>query len=225
MGAMQKKVWFFDGIPEHDPVKVGGWGGSDSLRWWRRIGDGARFHVVDLIDMDDACGRDNDGHPKYAGELAEVDTSDMERARAAARSWGFDDVDAEGRPLDDNGDPLTSIALALCMFTYGAKAPLWSDSANCARDLVREARRESRALEGDAEAYEARMARPVNALGSTAAEFARGDMASALGRGLEAGDKRAGIIAQMYRACDGQTLGAGRADDVMKVIEKHDAAR
>jgi hypothetical protein len=31
-----------------------------------------RFHYIEVIDMDDACGRDNKGHPRYVGSLSEV---------------------------------------------------------------------------------------------------------------------------------------------------------
>src|ERR1700759_3150326 len=40
--------------------------------WARRI-DGKRYHFIELINMDEACGRDNEGQPRYTVELCEVD--------------------------------------------------------------------------------------------------------------------------------------------------------
>jgi hypothetical protein len=42
------------------------------------------------------------------------------------------------------------------------------------------------------------MQRPVNALGSTAAEYMRGDLDSAMQRGCEAGDPTARLVAKMH---------------------------
>ena len=56
---------------------------------------------------------------------------------------------------------------------------------------------ESNQLVDDAEAYEQRMNRPVNRIGSTAREMQRGDINSALLRGLASGDERAELMVRM----------------------------
>ena len=46
--------------------------------------------------MDDACGRDNEGNPRYVGELSEVDRTD---ARIMAKMRGIDPDEARLRLL------------------------------------------------------------------------------------------------------------------------------
>lgn len=65
--------------------------------------------------------------------------------------------------------------------------------------MLREARREARALL-DEYALEAAMDRPVNAIGSTAREYMKGDLTSAMQRGCEAGDKTARLVAKISGA-------------------------
>jgi hypothetical protein len=166
----------------------------------RRLAGGRRrWHAVRLDNMDDACGRDNEGQPTYAVALTEVDLDALtdERRGSVARS-----IDVQ----DDAPEAEWAYAAAM----YGQHAPLWDGLSNNGGKLLREAKRESRALEGDAGAYAERMERPVNRLGQTAREFQAGDMIPALQRGVAAGDPSVKLIARVYRAVDGNTLGGER---------------
>lgn len=167
-----------------------------------------RFHFVELTNMNEACGSDNDGHPTYVVELSEVDL-DAIGADTQRSAWRSCDGDCMVRPSDvtsyDNSE--RDLIAAGCCYEYGAKAPLHSVSTNNAHKGIRECRAESYSLTRDSDAYAARMERPVNKLGSTAREYMTGDITSAIVRGAESGDPAARIIGRMYVATDGQTLG------------------
>lgn len=178
-------------------------GGSAEWLEMRRFGNTGRvFHAVRITDMDDACGRDNEGHPRYAGELLEIDL-DTALVADAARSCGWKlegnrlineydgDIVAEGDSLD--------AVLAESLVGYGGYAPLASESGNNLRAMMRNLKRESRALDCNTDKREALLSRPVNALGSTAREYALGDFDSAMARGLAQGDANARVMAQMHR--------------------------
>ncbi len=152
----------------------------------RHVAD-RRFHFVKIIDMDDACGSDNKGQPKYHGELRQVDLNDVSERQLqdALKCCGA-----------ENEENLNDEWKARCCAEYGCAAPLWDESGGDRRELERKGKRESRALD-DPDALEERMDRPVNKIGSSAREFARGDFDSALSRGLAEGNQSAQILAQM----------------------------
>lgn len=148
-----------------------------------------QYYVVELTDMDEACGSDNDGHPRYVAELSYVNLDEVTAAtlKSAKESCGWEDM-----PDDDR-------ALVEVLHSYGAKAPLGSDSSDNWRESVIRMKREAYQLAGDDEAFRVRMHEtPVNKLGSTAAEYAAGDMMSPMLRGIEKGDKGAEIMLKMY---------------------------
>ena len=126
------------------------------------------WHIIRIDDMDGVCGRvcgrDNEEQPRYAAELVEVDLAIIpeESVEAALRSCGWDDT------------PDTEVALIECLSSYGCYSPLASSAGSNLRALERQMRRESRAAE-DPERHAALMARPVNAIGQTAREYAMGD--------------------------------------------------
>ena len=168
-------------------------------KWWRSVGD-RRFHVLELSNMDDLCGKDNAGQPPYLLELTEVDldTADLE---GALRSCGFVQRDgaivneydgaivAEGKDVD--------AVLVEAVHGYGQKAPLHSVASRNWRRAFAEARRESYLLTKDAERYERVMERPVNRIGSTAREYQAGDIDSAILRGLDEGRPEAELMARI----------------------------
>ena len=80
--------------------------------------------------------------------------------------------------------------------SYGNKAPLHEVSTGSRDKAFRECRAESYRLDDDA-LYAEALDRPVNALGSTAREYAKGDFDSALARGLLANNPNARIMAKM----------------------------
>lgn len=182
-------------------------------KWWRCVSQG-RFHVVELTNMNEACGKDNEGRPTYVVELSEIDLDAIPRklVEDALRScgwkveaaspahlfpatvtedWGEHRVVANGRA--------TELCIVETIHGYGARAPLGSWEGNAWRPLMAQARAESRSLD-DPDAYEAAMAKPVNKLGSTAREFAQGDFNSALVRGVTAGDRSAKLMAKIQGA-------------------------
>ncbi len=151
-------------------------------KWIRRVSE-TRYHVIELTNWEDAIFRDAEGGPTYCVDLSEIDiTSPV--LRDARRSM---DVDSE--------DP-NPLALVEALHGYGAKAPLFQEDGNNFRTLFRAAVRESKALD-DPSAREAAMARPVNKIGSTAAEFAAGDINSAILRGLADGNPVANLMARV----------------------------
>lgn len=150
------------------------------------------FWICEWTDMDDACGRDNEGHDKYVVELSEVDTRVIDDRQwvEVKNSCGWD------------GMPDTAEARAECAHGYGLKAPLDSWSGNNLGKLKTQARKRARELKADPGAYEQQMSRPVNAIGSTAREFGQGNIHSAMLRGVSAGDDKARLMAKMYGASD-----------------------
>ncbi len=151
---------------------------------------GARqFQFVELINMDEACGRDNEGQPKYAVELRLVSLNELsaDNIQSALKCCGQEHIE---NPSDE--------IIAECCNSYGCHAPLGSWSGNNARLLMRQAYKLANELASDAAALDARLERTVNAIGSTAREFMAGDITSAMQRGVEAGSPDARIMAKMY---------------------------
>lgn len=183
---MKNPTWLYTG--DANMLDYGG-------RFYRKLAGTRRWHFVDVCNMDDACGRDNEGCAKYCVDLSEVDLDSIpEKTIASAmQSCGYDEDPAVSR-LDPDA---RECMIAEACHGYGAKAPLWQDSGNNRHALIREAKRESRLLQKDVDAMADRMEAPVNAIGSTAREFMQGDLASPILRGLEAGDPRADLMARM----------------------------
>lgn len=199
-----------------------GYGGT----WARKVGP-RRWHFIQLTNMDDACGRDNEGRPTYVIELSEVDLNGISAAtqESAWRSCDGDSQMPEGststveHAADGEFYRRDEVA-ADCCFNYGARAPLHSEETNNAHAGFRACRAESYSLTRDADAYRAAMERPVNRLGSTAAEYMAGDIQSALIRGMDAGDPSARIVGKMYAAAEGQTLGSKMPDGDLDAIKR-----
>jgi hypothetical protein len=172
---------------------------------WYRVVPGTnelRYHIIELINWEDAVGSDADGGPTYNVDLSEVDLGALsaESMRSAMECCGVD------RDYLEDLDPgQAELMIAECCHSYGCKAPLWSADGNDARKLLAEAKQESRALD-DPDAHDRAMNRTVNAIGSTAAEYMTGDIWSALRRAKEDPTPSQAIILKMYGACD-RTLG------------------
>lgn len=147
-----------------------------------------QFQVVELINMDEACGRDNERQPKYVVELRLVDLASLSQANldSALSCCGMEH-------REDLGDD----CLAECVDTYGCHAPLGSWSGNNAHKLLRQAYAEANSLL-DSKALESALDRPVNKIGSSAREFMAGDFMSAMQRGCESGNPDARIMAKMH---------------------------
>jgi hypothetical protein len=155
-------------------------------RWARHVG-GTRYHVLRFEN----CAEWGDGATGYHCDLSEVDVASPQ-LESALDSCGLSMADMAD--IQDKGREWAKVdALA----GYGAAAPLWQDSGTNAHKLIRAGKRESRALSADPQALEARLDRPVNKIGSTAREYAAGDINSAILRGLSEGDPRAELMAKL----------------------------
>lgn len=187
------------------------YGGTDM----RHVG-GRRWQFIELINMDEACGRENEGQPKYVVELSMVDLDAIPLASidSALRSCG---------PVPDANGRIEDAAVAESCRSYGAAAPLDSFSGNNYRKLLREAYRAAAEYARDSAALAEAMERPVNAIGSTAAEFMRGDLDSAMIRGVEAGDPAARILAKMHGAPQ-DAIDDARPDDFLPYVFGYMAA-
>jgi len=139
-------------------------------KWYKQIDD-VVYHVIELINWHDATG-DTD-QPTYNVELQEIDLSiaDIESALNCC-GWINDETELNHALVVDS------------VSSYGQYAPMGNWNGNNYRKLLRQAKNESRFIESDHEYHSYMLDRPVNQLGSTACEYARGDFTSALIRGL-----------------------------------------
>jgi hypothetical protein len=103
----------------------------------RQVGP-RRFHFLGLVNMDEACGSDNDGQPRYVVELSEVDLDAIaaETQRGAYNSCG-------SGISESNDQAKRDAEMAGMCHSYGAKAPLHSVSTDNAHKGIRECRAES----------------------------------------------------------------------------------
>ncbi len=164
--------------------------------WARKVAPG-RYHFINFGNWEDMVGGDAAGGPTYNCALSEVDLNliPQDEVDSAAEfcdldSWIDDEVDVE---VDVE---VKLLAIATACHSYGCKAPLEEWNSHNARKLIADARRLSRSLDDD-DLHAAAMERPVNRIGSTAAEYMTGDMSSATLRGLAAGSVEADILARM----------------------------
>lgn len=159
-------------------------------KWARHI-EGTRYHVIRFENCEDW----GDGATGYHCDLQEVDIASEQLGQACKSSCvPFDALNEYGEPIEA---ALYRWMQVEALSSYGAYAPLWQDASGNSWALIRAAKRESRMLTSDSEAYEQRMDRPVNRIGSTAREYAAGDTSSAILRGLAEGDQVADIMARM----------------------------
>ena len=109
------------------------------------------------------------------------------------------DVPEDG--CDEYGDPIPAENYRLwkveACYSHGAKAPLFQESGHNVRKLIAAAKREARQLASNDDEYQARMSRPVNAIGSTAREYQQGDLQSGILRGVEAGDPKCELMLRL----------------------------
>ena len=164
---------------------------------WIRCAKLRLHHVIELTNMDDACSRDNVGHPTYVVELSAVDLDEILRSTvmSALKSceWelkAFSPVtllpatvvnEADGAVVANAQQAERCIVEAL--HSYGAKAPLGHWSGNAYETLLSQAKAESKQLNAPF-LYEERMCQPMNAIGTTAREAMQDDFDSAMQRSL-----------------------------------------
>lgn len=149
-------------------------------KWGRQDPSNPRvFYVIKSDNMIEAMGeRDVEacGCDVFQAQVVRVDLDDTssESIESALKCCGLD--------LEDfTGDH--DWAIVECLVDYGSAAPMGEHSHPHRADVARaSARREVEELIADSEQCEAMLDRQVNAIGSTAREYGRGDMDSAMDR-------------------------------------------
>jgi hypothetical protein len=176
----------------HDIGSDGDWIDYGGM-WARRVSE-TRYHVLRFDNLEEHTGEQDAG---YHCDLSEVDTENGQ-LQSALESCGYP-IERSGKQFfeADHETPLLPLNCVAALALYGARAPLWQASGHNAHSLVRQAKSESRRLSASPEAYEQAMDRPVNAIGSTAREYAAGDMLSGVLRGVEAGDPKAELMLRL----------------------------
>lgn len=168
--------------------------------WARRDARGA-FWIVRFSDLEGEIGeRDfkGSGLPKFEADVSYVDVAAMsdETVSSALQSCGLRRT-ADGI-VSDQGDLVADAAdeermawvLAEALHSSGSYAPMHSVGGKSHPMRVRAAAmRFAEEAMRDAAATEALLERPVNAIGSTAREYAAGDIESALFRGPHTPEK------------------------------------
>jgi len=148
---------------------------------WTCQVDEHRWHVVRFENTTE-WGDDDPGY-RYHCDLREVDTRSPQMGAALKCIGAESDASALER--------------VYALQAYGAAAPLWQDCGNRARELIRTAHQQSRLLRSNPVAYESRMDRPVNAIGSTAREYQIGDIHSAVLRAVAEGRSEGDLLLKM----------------------------
>ena len=159
--------------------------------WYRHVAGTREYHFVTLVNWEDSVSEREarEVGSKYCMDLAIVDLDELSQDRiiSAFRLCGQTPEEAGG-----NDEWIADTCRS-----YGAYAPIASENTSNFHAMFRKLAKESRRITGSAAERRKVMARKVNKLGSTAAEFMRGDLNSALIRGVIAGDKRGLLVAKI----------------------------
>jgi hypothetical protein len=132
------------------------------------------FFIITVMNWFDTVGED-EATDEFNVSVDVCDIAELNDAnkKDLLQSCGWDGADED--------DPLV---WAEIMHSYGMKAPLWDANGDDIDSLMSEAKMEGDALIEDSAEFEERMNRPVNAIGSTAREYMKGDLNSAMDRAL-----------------------------------------
>lgn len=144
-----------------------------------------RFHVISVEETEEWGDDAESQYGKYCVSLSEVNLNLFPWALACgvlnSCGWSFDTVDGVVAilcPYDGTyvavGPEQVQACLVDCAVGHGARAPLFEDTGNNLRQLVREALRESRDMCADPEVSEDRLDRPVNAIYTSAQDYMLG---------------------------------------------------
>lgn len=146
-------------------------------KWGKRASDGS-WYVLDFTNMYDACGEGEckrDGQSQYVCEVKRVDLSQLSSENLQRA------LDCIGLDLDDVDVKHREAAQVEACVSYGCTQPLNSFSSDVYAGRIRaDARRYAEKCMRDSDLLAERLARPVNAIGSTAEEYGRGDINAAL---------------------------------------------
>lgn len=160
--------------------------------WARKAKDGS-WYVLQWTNLWDAAGKQS-GMPQYDCEVKRLELESLSDPATASAigscGWRFGDgtrdiIDEHsGTVVAEAGTDSWTYALVECCIQYGYGAPLESFQGDHYPLRIRaQARRFAEECMRDAALVRERLARPVNAIGSTAAEIGRGDIDAALDRG------------------------------------------
>ncbi len=178
-------------------------------KWWKRM-SGRRYHVIELLNWQEAVGERDAAEigATYNVSLSEMDLDVIpaKEIASALRSCGWEivangDIENEhdGATVAAKGADYYDLVIVEACHGYGLKAPLSDENGNSYHKLMREAVSYSHRLRTPREHRKA-MRKPVNRIGSTAAEYMQGDITSALVRGVVAGDGTALLMAKIETA-------------------------
>lgn len=149
-------------------------------------GDFDYWLVLDFVNMEEACGSDNDGKPKYHVELCAVSPHEAGETGLASA------FECCGVPEDAKQNPLCQVE---ALHSYGISAHLWQADGKNAHKLLREAKRQAQMVNG---LFGFFMDRTENRIGSTGWEFIKGDLNSGLARTIASGSPEGRILAKMH---------------------------
>jgi len=169
--------------------------------WAKKARDGS-WYVLRWTNLVDAGGDEFADCP-FECDVKRIDLADTppDAIASALRSCGYR-LTPEG-VCSDSGDLIEPqyqdrAILEMCI-GYGLGAPMHTETgAKHPLRIRAAARRVAEELMRDADKRDALLARPVNAIGSTAAEYGRGDIDSALNRGAGSTDPAMIIMRKMH---------------------------
>jgi hypothetical protein len=155
---------------------------DDDLLEVKHLGEG-KYLFIEVLDM-----KAHTGEGAFYVEVSCVDLDEIppQGIEKALRSCGAEEEDISN---------LDNLDAAECCHGYGYKAVLGGEDAGGAVVARRAGRRIAKEALQD---LDGAMERPCNALGSTAAEMMRGDIFSALDRGVQEGRQDARIMSKLY---------------------------
>lgn len=174
---MDTKFHFLTG--DRDVRQCGG-------KWYRQLDD-TTYHVIELINMWDATGEEDQS--QYNVSLAEIDLMNYSEKsiKSAVDSCGY----------VDNDNPLNVLMVIEAIHSYGQYAPMGDWNGDNYKQLLKQAKNESHRLD-DRDYHVAQMNRPVNRIGSTAFEYMQGDTTSAMIRSIANGEITGRIMGKMH---------------------------
>lgn len=142
--------------------------------------------VMELTNMDDSCGSDNEGKPTYHVSVSAVSPGEAKDELVKAfDSWG-------ANPDEFKDNPIVQVE---CLHSYGVSAHLWQGTGDNARQLMKQARHEAMVSEF---MFGFAMDRTVNKIGTTGWEAIKGDLTAGLRRTIESDTPEGNILAKMY---------------------------
>lgn len=154
--------------------------------WARKAQDGS-WYVIRFENMAEHLGEQElkeSGIDRYEASLKRVDFSEIPSSEieAAIRSCGPDQDWLQEQPAET-----TEMVMVWSLVSYGLGQPLseHTDPSYPNRAMAA-ARRSAEEFIADSESLESALERPVNKIGSTAREFGRGDIHSAMERARDA---------------------------------------